>query len=134
VLAEDASADWLFIIEQGKLALEKKIQFGRRGTVRMATIGVVGPGKSVGWSALTPPHIYTSAAMCLEPARVIALDAQALRRFLSDNPRVGYKVMTVIAGLARARYRAPRIRWPISYRSSRTSCARRSPRSKTIST
>jgi len=106
VLAEDASADWLFIIEQGKLALEKKIQFGRRGTVRMATIGIVGPGKSAGWSALTPPHIYTSSAICLEPTHVIALDAQALRRFLSNNPRVGYKVMTVIAGLARARYKS----------------------------
>ncbi len=106
VLAEDAPADWLFIVEQGVLTLEKRIQLGRRGTLRTATVGIVGPGKSAGWSALTLPHVYTSTAVCLEPAQVIALDAQALRRFLNDNPRVGYKVMSVIAGLARARYKS----------------------------
>ena len=106
VLAEDAPADWLFIVEQGKLTLEKKIQLGRRGTVRTATVGVVGPGKSAGWSALTPPHVYTSAAVCLEPALIIKLDCQALRRFLDSHPSVGYKVMRAIAGLARVRYKS----------------------------
>jgi signal transduction histidine kinase len=106
VLAEDATADWLYIVEQGKLSLEKKIQMGRRGTLRTTTVGVVGPGQSAGWSALTPPHTYTSTAVCLEPAQVIALDAQRLRRFLDDNPRVGYRVMSVIAELARARYKS----------------------------
>jgi len=105
LLTEDAPAEKLFVVEQGKLSLEKKIQLGRRGSVRTATVGIVGPGKSSGWSALTPPHIYTSSAVCLEPTRVIAFDSQALLRHLSDNPPVGYKVMTVIAGLARARYK-----------------------------
>ncbi len=106
VLAEDATADWLYIVEQGKLSLEKKIQMGRRGTLRTTTVGVVGPGQSAGWSALTPPHTYTSTAVCLEPTEVIALDAQGLRRFLDDNPRVGYRVMSVIAELARGRYKS----------------------------
>ena len=103
VLTEDAPADWLFIVERGKLTLEKKIQLGRRGTLRTATVGIVGPGKSAGWSALAPPHVYTTMAVCLEPVQAIALDARTLRRFLNDNPLVGYKVMSVIAGLARAR-------------------------------
>jgi len=106
VLAEDATADWLFIVEQGKLSLEKKIQMGRRGTLRTTTVGVVGPGQSAGWSALTPPHTYTTTAVCLEPAQVIVLDAWGLRRFMDDNPRVGYRVMSVIAELARARYKS----------------------------
>jgi len=106
VLVEDAPADWLFIVEQGKLTLEKKIQLGRRGTLRTATVGMVGPGKVAGWSALTPPPIYTSTAICLEPTCVIALDSQALQRFLNDNPRAGYKMMSVIAGLARERYQS----------------------------
>jgi signal transduction histidine kinase len=105
ILTEDAPAEKLFIVEQGRLSLEKKIQLGRRGTVRTTTIGIVGPGKSSGWSALTPPHIYTSSAVCLEPTRVIAFDSQALLRHLSDNPPVGYKVMRAVAGLARARYK-----------------------------
>jgi signal transduction histidine kinase len=105
ILTEDAPAEKLFVVEQGKLSLEKKIQLGRRGTVRTATVGIVGPGKSSGWSALTPPYIYTSSAVCLEPTRVIVFESQALLRHLSDNPPVGYKVMRAIAGLARARYK-----------------------------
>ena len=89
LLTEEAPAEKLFIVEQGKLSLEKKIQLGRRGSVRTATVGMVGPGKSAGWSALTPPHIYTSSAVCLEPTRVIAFESQALLRHLSDNPPVG---------------------------------------------
>jgi signal transduction histidine kinase len=106
VLTEDAPADWLFIVERGKLTLEKKIQLGRRGTLRTATVGIVGPGKSAGLSALALPHVYTSTAVCLEPVQAIALDARTLRRFLNDNPRIGHKVMSVIAGLARARYKS----------------------------
>ena len=106
VLAEEAPADRLFIVEEGKLTLEKRIQMGRHGTVRTATVGVVRPGRSAGWSALTPPHVYTSAAVCLEPSRIIVLDAQTFRHFLDDHPRVGYKVMSAIAGLARARYKS----------------------------
>ncbi len=105
ILSEEAPAEKLFVVEQGKLSLEKKIQLGRRGTARTANVGMVGPGKSSGWSALTPPHVYTSSAVCLEPTRVIAFDSQALLRHMSDNPPVGYKVMTAIAGLARARYK-----------------------------
>jgi signal transduction histidine kinase len=105
ILTEDAPAEKLFVIEQGKLSLEKKIQLGRRGSVRTATVGMVGPAKSAGWSALTPPHLYTSSAVCLEPTRAIAFESQALLRHLSDNPPVGYKVMTAIARLARARYK-----------------------------
>jgi len=106
VLIEDSPADWLYIVEEGKLTLEKKIQLGRRGTVRTATVGIVAAGKSAGWSALTPQHVYTSTAVCLEPTRVIALNGKALRQFLDDNPRVGYRVMSVVAGLARASYKS----------------------------
>jgi CRP-like cAMP-binding protein len=45
VLVEGAPAETLYIVERGKLALEKKIQIGRHSTPRNATIGYVEPGK-----------------------------------------------------------------------------------------
>lgn len=105
-LTEDAPAKWFYLVEQGKLSLEKKIQFGRRGTVRTATIGIVGPGKTAGWSTLTPPYLYTSTAVCLEPTRALVFDGPAMRQLMTDHPRIGFKVMSIVAGLARARYKS----------------------------
>ncbi len=104
VLVEDAPAQAFFVVERGKLSLEKKLQLGRRGTVRTATIGIVGPGGSAGWSTLTAPDVYTSTAVCLEPTCLIALNGDALLRLMQANPRIGYKVMSIVARVARARY------------------------------
>jgi signal transduction histidine kinase len=104
LLAEDAPADWLFLVEQGKLSLEIKIQLGRGGKTRLATIGYVEAGKAAGWSSLTPPYVYVSAAVCVEPTRVIVLDGTKLRRFMSENPHAGLKMMTTIAALIGTRY------------------------------
>ena len=53
LLAEGAPADWLFLVEQGKLSLEIEIQLGRGGKTRLATIGYVGAGSAAGRSSLT---------------------------------------------------------------------------------
>src|SRR3972149_4667698 len=65
VLSESAPADTLYIVERGKLALEKKIQIGRHSTPRNATIGYVEAGKIAGFSTLSVPHEYSTSAMCL---------------------------------------------------------------------
>ena len=49
VLAEGNTADRLFVVERGRLALEKKIQLGRHSTPRSATIDYIGPGKVAGF-------------------------------------------------------------------------------------
>jgi signal transduction histidine kinase len=106
LLTEDAPADRLFLVEQGKLALEKKIQLGRRGKARAATIGYVEPGKTSGWSALTRPYIYTSTAICLEPTHVIAIDGAALRAYLQQHPVAGVQVLGMLASLIGTRYKS----------------------------
>ncbi|HJW89530.1 MAG TPA: ATP-binding protein [Anaerolineales bacterium] len=106
VLAEDEPADRLFIVERGKLALEKKIQIGRHSTPRNATIGYVDPGKWAGFSALTFPHIYSTSAVCIEPTRLITVDGVALRAYLQAHPAAGIKVMNSLAALIGDRYRS----------------------------
>lgn len=105
VLVEDEPADKLFIVERGKLALEKKVQLGRHSTPRNATIDYIVPGKMAGFSALASPHIYATSAICVEPSRVITIDGEALRSYLETHPEAGIKVMNTLATRIGSRYR-----------------------------
>src|SRR3972149_911437 len=105
VLVEGAPAETLYLVERGKIALEKKIQIGRHSTPRNATIGYVGPGKAAGFSALTAPYVYSTSAVCIEPTRVIRVHGPALRAYLEAHPAAGFKVMNTLAALIGDRYR-----------------------------
>ena len=105
VLVENEAADKLYIVERGKLALEKKIQIGRHSTRRNAIIGYVGPGEIAGISTLASPHIFTTSAVCIEPTRIIIVDGEVLRDYLEAHPAAGLKVMNTLAVLVSSRYR-----------------------------
>lgn len=105
VLEEDHAADTLFVVERGKLALEKKIQIGRHTTPRNATIGYVGPGEIAGFSTLTEPYFFSTSAVCVEPTRLIAIDGQKMRDYLSTHPEVGFIIMKRVSALVGGRYR-----------------------------
>lgn len=105
VLTEGAAADELFVVQVGKLALEKKIQLGRHSTPRNATIGYVESGKIAGFSTLTAPHIFATSVICVEPSHAIRVDGPALRAYLHAHPEAGHKVMTTLAALIGDRYR-----------------------------
>lgn len=105
VLEEDEPANTLFVVERGKLVLEKKIQIGRHSTPRNATIGYVGPGEIAGFSTLTEPHIYSTSAVCVEPTRLIVIDGHKMRSYLNSNPDVGFMIMNSLASLVGGRYR-----------------------------
>jgi signal transduction histidine kinase len=105
ILAEDQPASRLYVVERGKLALEKKIQIGRHSTPRNATIGYVEPGKIAGFSALTSPHTYSTSAICIEPTRLIVVDGEKLRTFIDAHPDAGLAIMRHLASLVADRYR-----------------------------
>jgi len=105
LLLEGEPAEKLYVIERGKVALEKKIQIGRHSTPRNATIGYVVPGKIAGFSTLTLPYVYATSAMCVEPTRVIAIDGDPLRDYLQSHPQAGFIVMSNLTTLIASRYR-----------------------------
>jgi signal transduction histidine kinase len=105
ILAEEQPANRLYVVERGKLALEKKIQIGRHSTPRNATIGYVEPGKIAGFSALTSPHVYSTSAICIEPTRLIVVDGDKLRAYIDAHPEAGLTIMRHLASLIADRYR-----------------------------
>lgn len=104
VLVEGQVAKRLFVVTQGKLSLEKELQLGQGAKRRLATVGYVAPGDLAGWSALVPPHVYTSTAVCVEPTQIIVLDGPGLRRLVERYPHAGRKLMSMVAALTKKRY------------------------------
>lgn len=105
VLEEGAPASTLFVVERGKLALEKKVQLGRQSTPRNATVGYVGPNQMAGFSTLASPYTYSTSAVCIEPTRLIAIDGESLRVYLEAHPAAAAKIMHALAALIGDRYR-----------------------------
>jgi len=105
ILEEGNPANTLYIVERGKLALEKKIQIGRQTTPRNATIGYVEPGEIAGFSTLTEPYIFSTSAVCVEPTRLIAIDGPRLREYLNTHSNAGLVVMKSVASIIGNRYR-----------------------------
>jgi len=105
VFAEGDQADRLRLVLLGKVAMDKRIQLGRHGSVRRANVSIVGPGGAVGWSTLVAPYIYTLSCTCLEPCKFIVLDGQSLRDFMARNPQMAYRLMSGIAELVGTRLR-----------------------------
>jgi signal transduction histidine kinase len=105
ILKEGDPADKLFIVQRGKIALEKMVQLGRHSTPRNATIQYLVSGMAAGFSALARPHVYSTSGICVEPTRVITVDGPALRDYLASNPAAGYKVMSTLTTLISGRYR-----------------------------
>lgn len=105
LLSEGKPADKMFVIQRGKVALEKKIQVGRQSTPRNATIDYVGPGGIAGFSTLASPHVYSTTGICVEPTRAIVMDGVKLRAYLEAHPEAGRAIMTELATLVSNRYR-----------------------------
>lgn len=105
LLIEGEAAERLFVIERGKVSLEKKVQLGRHSTPRNATLNYIVPYQMTGFSALVYPYIYTTSAICVEPTRVISIDGPSLRAYLDAHPAVGLKVMDKLTSLIGDRYR-----------------------------
>ena len=105
LLVEGEPAEKLFVVERGKVSLEKKVLLGRHSTPRNATLNYIIPYNMTGFSALVDPYIYTTSAMCVEPSRVIAIDGPTLRTYLDAHPVVGLKVMSKMTAVIADRYR-----------------------------
>ena len=103
LFAEGAPANHLFLILDGQVSLEKRVQLGRTGTPRRAPIEVTGAWHEVGWSSLVRPYVYTSSGVVQGGATVLAISGDALRQWMIGNPAVGYEILTRIASIIRHR-------------------------------
>jgi CRP/FNR family transcriptional regulator, cyclic AMP receptor protein len=104
-----AQADRMFIIERGRIRLTLPMQV--RGRQEDIMVEERGPGQTVGWSALTPPHRFTLRATALIETQVIAIPGDALRGWFGANPAAGYTVSLNLASVIGQRLQVFQAMW-----------------------
>ncbi|WP_163648782.1 cyclic nucleotide-binding domain-containing protein [Modicisalibacter sp. 'Wilcox'] len=85
---EGEAADRLFLLRQGRVALETPTP--GQGAIVFRTLDA---GELVGLSWLVPPYRWAYDARALEPIRAIAMDAVCLRRKCEQDHDLGFEVM-----------------------------------------
>lgn len=103
ILNQGDFGDTLYIIEEGRVFLERAIDLGtRKGNV---IIGLLGSGRALGcWSTLLgQAHTLMASATCRKSTRVIVFEGFALREMMLSNPQLGFKVLERLCFILRDR-------------------------------
>lgn len=103
LFSEDSSAENLYLLLDGKISLEKRVQLGSTGTPRRASLSIIGAGQTLGWSSLVPPYKYTSTGICLEETRLLVIPGEKLRDLMLKQPAVGFAISQRLASIIRGR-------------------------------
>ena len=105
IFTEGRQASYLYVLTEGKVALQKFIRAPHARRSRRTTITLCYPGETVGWSSLVAPHNYTFSAVAWESSKLIRIDAQVLRKALNMYPELGFKVMSALSSVTCRRLR-----------------------------
>ena len=98
IFATGDNADELFVIQEGRVAVQMTLPKTGGQASRRITVDVVTRNEIVGWSAIVEPYKYTFTAVCMQKTAALSISGEKLRWLLRDNPKIGYDVMK---GLAR---------------------------------
>jgi len=110
IFKEGEEAAELYILTDGRVALEMDVRPVPERPAIPTAVEVVSKGEAFGWSALVEPHIYTLSARCMAHCTVLAIKADMLRRTIADDPNLGYELMKRIAQLIALRLSHTRLR------------------------
>lgn len=104
LLREGDSADWFYLIREGKVAIQTDAP-GRSAVTFQTIIG----GDILGWSWLVPPYRWRFDARAVEPVRALALDGACLRRKSAEDHDLGYELLGRIAQVMARRLHSTRL-------------------------
>ncbi len=93
------SAKYVYIVEEGKVALEMEIRLGTR-TRKQATIDVIVPGQVFGWPALFPERpAYTMYARATTDVKLLAVEGDGLQALCKQDVAMCRDVMHELVNL-----------------------------------
>jgi len=108
IFLEGQQADSLFVLEEGKVALEMKVQLGPDQPPKHTIIDVLSAGETFAWSALVEPHELTLSARCVKRSTVIAVDAAGLRQLMAADCGLGFVILQRLSSIISRRLRDAR--------------------------
>jgi signal transduction histidine kinase/CheY-like chemotaxis protein len=92
IFNEGDSAHNIYIVNEGKVALEMEVRIGQR-TRKQAVIDVIVKDHVFGWSALSEKEVFTMSAICVEDTKLFALDGKLLKHCCNEDSDLCKKVM-----------------------------------------
>ena len=93
VYSEGDRAEKIYLVWEGRVAIEVEIRPGKRIPVYTET-----KGKMFGYPSLVKPHAFETYARCLDKVKLITLKADDLvNKVFKDDCRRGYLVMNKLA-------------------------------------
>ena len=105
IFHEGDKEDYLYVVLEGRVAIE--ISVPGRGRMRLLTADAM---DVVGWSSVTPVvRQRTAGARAVLPSRLVAFDANELRRLCDDDNSLGYYVYRRLANVVAGRLMTTRL-------------------------
>lgn len=101
---EGVAADTLFLLREGRVALESHTP--GRGAVKLETVGA---GDVLGWSALFEPYRWHLDGRAMEPTLTFAVDGRCLREKMEREPAFGFVVTRRLLFLVHQRLERARL-------------------------
>jgi (2Fe-2S) ferredoxin/CRP-like cAMP-binding protein len=97
------AATHLWIVKEGIIDL--RFDLPGRETSEESTLSSIRANKIIGWSSLVPPYKYKLSAYCSSSkCRVLVIDREPLREFLTKHPKTGYLVMAAMLRVVGRRF------------------------------
>jgi CRP/FNR family transcriptional regulator, cyclic AMP receptor protein len=88
ILRAGEPANSLYLIEEGKVAIESQ----ERGKPKR-TVQTIGAGMTLGWSWLFAPFTWRLQAHAVEQTRAVRLDGGHVLAQCGADPKIGYEIM-----------------------------------------
>ena len=100
IFSEGEGAKKIYLIEDGRVALESQVVRGMR-----LPISILYPGQVFGWSALVAPYLHTATVTTLFKTRVVAIDHENLSALMKSDLSLGFTIMENVASIVASRLR-----------------------------
>ncbi|HKI54239.1 MAG TPA: cyclic nucleotide-binding domain-containing protein [Anaerolineales bacterium] len=100
VIKQGEAADFLYLVEKGKVEISYKPYDGEA-----ITITHVGRDGLFGWSALLGSSKYTSSGIAIEDVEALRIRGTELRELCVENPEAGKKFLDRLASAVSARWK-----------------------------
>jgi signal transduction histidine kinase/CRP-like cAMP-binding protein len=110
IFKEGDPPEQLYILREGKIALEMGIRLWPEQKIRQMTIETLSPGEPFGLSTLTESDFLTMSARTVERCKLMVLDSAALQRLMDEDHDIGHRIASKVADLVSTRLRDTRLK------------------------
>ncbi|MCC6544678.1 MAG: cyclic nucleotide-binding domain-containing protein [Nitrospirae bacterium] len=105
IIVEDAPADNLYILKNGKVSIDIKVGNGKY----LSVFTVSRFAEPFGWSAIVEPYKSTAAARSVVDSTVFSVDRRKLMDIIEKDYHMGFLVMRRVAKIISERVRETRL-------------------------